>query len=46
MKFHVLLVNAVEKLNDEACYNFCQDNPTLYVERDAQGQIMIVPLRG
>ncbi len=46
MEAIVLSVNAVGRFNDEAFYNFCQDNPTLRFERDAQGQIIIVPNTG
>jgi Uma2 family endonuclease len=42
----VLSVNAVGGFNDEAFYNFCQDNPTLRFEKDAQGQIIITPNTG
>ena len=42
----VLSVNAVGGFNDEEFYNFCQDNPTMRFERDAQGQIIIMPNTG
>jgi Uma2 family endonuclease len=46
MEAIVLSVNAVGGFNDEEFYNFCQDNPTLRFERDAQGQIIIMPNTG
>jgi Uma2 family endonuclease len=46
MEAIVLSVNAVGGFNDEEFYNFCQDNPTMRFERDAQGQIIIMPNTG
>ncbi|MBD0254794.1 MAG: Uma2 family endonuclease [Cytophagales bacterium] len=46
METIVLSVNAVGGFNDEEFYNFCQDDPTMRFERDAQGQIIILPNTG
>jgi Uma2 family endonuclease len=41
-----LIFGAGRKLSDNAYWEFCQQNPDLRVERNAQGEIIIVPPSG